>query len=43
MLKLLPIRTAPMPRETLPSFLSRLAAMNGVTATDFAVDLGVSL
>lgn len=43
MLKLLSIRTAPLPRETLPSFLSRLAAMNGVSATDFALDLGSSL
>jgi hypothetical protein len=34
-----PIRTAPAHRETLPSFLSRLAAINAVGAADFAVDL----
>jgi hypothetical protein len=39
----LPLRTAPLPRETLPSFLSRLAAVNGVGAADFAVDLGFSI
>jgi hypothetical protein len=39
----LPLRTAPLPRETLPSFLSRLAAVNGVEASDFAVDLGFSI
>jgi hypothetical protein len=37
------LRTAPLPRETLPSFLSRLAAVNGVGAADFAVDLGFSI
>ena len=39
----LPLRTAPVHRETLPSFLSRLAAINGVGAADFAVDLGFSI
>ena len=39
----LPLRTKPVPRETLPSFLSRLAAVNGVGAADFAVDLGFSI
>jgi hypothetical protein len=39
----LPLRTAPVHRETLPSFLSRLAAVNGVGAADFAVDLGFSI
>jgi hypothetical protein len=37
------LRTAQLPRETLPSFLSRLAAVNGVGAADFAVDLGFSI
>ena len=39
----LEVRPSPVPRETLPSFLSRLAAVNGVGATDFAVDLGFSI
>jgi hypothetical protein len=39
----LPLRNAPVHRETLPSFLSRLAAVNGVGAADFAVDLGFSI
>lgn len=36
----LPLRVAPLPRETLPSFISRLAAVNGASTTDFAVDMG---
>jgi hypothetical protein len=32
-----------MQRETVPSFLSRIAAMNGVGCTDFALDMGFSL
>ncbi len=39
----LPLRSAPVHRETLPSFLSRLAAINGLGAADFAVDLGFSI
>ncbi|WP_366268278.1 TniQ family protein [Rhodobacter sp. 24-YEA-8] len=30
----------PVPRETLPSFLSRFAAMNGSTLANFSSDLG---
>ncbi|MBJ6372485.1 TniQ family protein [Sedimentitalea arenosa] len=41
--KLLPLRAAPKHRETVPSFLSRMAAMNGLSATDFALDMGFSL
>ncbi|WP_211301071.1 TniQ family protein, partial [Aliiruegeria haliotis] len=41
--KLLPLRTTPKHRETVPSFLSRMAAMNGVSATDFALDMGFSI
>lgn len=33
----------PAPRETVPSFLSRLAASKGVKASDFAQDMGMSL
>jgi hypothetical protein len=33
----------PVARETLFSFLSRLAAVNGVSATDFCLDMGMSL
>jgi hypothetical protein len=29
-------------RETAPSFLSRMAAMNGVSSAEFAVDMGFS-
>jgi hypothetical protein len=32
-----------MQRETVPSFLSRIAAMNGVACTDIALDMGFSL
>ncbi len=32
----------PASRETLPSFLSRLAASKGGTAHDLAYDMGVS-
>ena len=39
----LPLRPAPMQRETVPSFLSRISAMNGVGCIDFALDLGFSL
>lgn len=37
--------SAPVPSrcETVPSFLSRLAASKGVTASDFAYDMGTSL
>jgi hypothetical protein len=31
----LPLRPAPVQRETVPSFLSRIAAVNGVSAKDF--------
>ncbi|WP_223429089.1 TniQ family protein, partial [Tateyamaria pelophila] len=43
MLNPLPLRPAPNHRETIPSFLSRIAAMNGVGAADFALDMGFSL
>ncbi len=43
MSKLLPLRPVPIHRETIPSFLSRIAAMNGVSSADFAVDMGFSL
>jgi len=39
----LPLRPNPNHRETLPSFLSRFAAINGVGAADFALDMGFSL
>lgn len=39
----LPLKVAPLPRETLPSFFARLAATNGTDATNFAMDMGVSL
>lgn len=35
-------RLRPAPRETLPSYLSRLAASKGVRIADFALDLGWS-
>lgn len=35
----LPLRPVPAPCETIFSFLSRFAAMNAATATDFSVDL----
>lgn len=37
-----PVVPRPAPRETLPSFLSRLAAVKGVGAQEFACDLGAS-
>jgi hypothetical protein len=43
MLKPLQLRPTPKNRETIPSFLSRIAAMNGVSAKNFAVDMGFSL
>ena len=36
----LPLHPVPAPRETVFSFLSRFAAMNAATATDFSIDLG---
>jgi hypothetical protein len=39
----LPLRPAPNSRETLPSFLARIAAMNGIGSVDFARDMGFSL
>jgi hypothetical protein len=36
------LRPAPNRRETLPSFLSRLASSNGVGMVDFALDMGFS-
>lgn len=33
------IRALPADRETAPSFLSRLAALRGVSAKDFAYDM----
>ncbi|MHA3980094.1 TniQ family protein [Halovulum sp. GXIMD14794] len=38
----LPLRPTPVPRETVHSFLSRLAAMNRVGAADFSSDMGFS-
>jgi hypothetical protein len=38
--RLLPLRVPPGPRETIPSFLSRMAATNGSSATDFSRDMG---
>lgn len=35
--------TLPAPRETFPSFFSRLAATKGTSSTDFAIDMGLSL
>jgi len=39
----LPLRPVPVPRETVFSFLSRFAAVNAATATDFSVDLGFGM
>jgi hypothetical protein len=39
----LPLRVTPGPRETVPSFLSRMAATNGSSATDFSRDMGFSV
>jgi hypothetical protein len=39
----LPLRPALVQRETIPSFVSRLAAFNGVSSVDFAIDIGGSL
>lgn len=39
----LPLRVKPVLRETLPSFLARMAAVNGLNARDFAIDMGFSL
>ena len=36
-------RPVPHHRETLPSFVSRMAAMNGVGLRDFCVDMGFSI
>lgn len=36
-------RPVPKHRETLPSFVSRMAAMNGVGLRDFCVDMGFSI
>lgn len=43
MIETLPLAVEPSERETLPSFFSRMAAINGTGATGFALDLGVSL
>ncbi len=39
----LPLRITPVARETVPSFLARLAAVNGLSTRDFAVDMGFTL
>lgn len=39
----LPLRPTPNLRETIPSFLARMSATNGVCAPDFALDMGFSL
>src|SRR5690606_27680965 len=38
----LPLRPTLGPRETILSFLSRLAEVNGTGAKDFAVDMAIS-
>ncbi|WP_416545761.1 TniQ family protein [Phaeobacter sp. JH209B] len=43
LIETLPLAVEPSERETLPSFFSRMAAINGTDATGFALDLGVSL
>ncbi|MCB4456770.1 TniQ family protein [Leisingera sp. McT4-56] len=43
LIETLPLAVEPSERETLPSFFSRMAAINGTGATGFALDLGVSL
>jgi len=43
MIQPLPLRPVPNPRETITSFLARIAAMNGIVAHDFALDIGFSL
>lgn len=43
MLKALSRRPLPAHRETILSFLSRIAAMNGVSASAFALDMGFTL
>ena len=40
--KPLPLRPSLKARETLPSYLSRFASMNGVSPIDFASDIGFS-
>lgn len=41
MLHRLPLTLEPQKRETLPSFFSRMAALNGTDATGFAWDIGI--
>ncbi|MDC0659393.1 TniQ family protein [Leisingera sp. SS27] len=43
LIETLPLAVKPSERETLPSFFSRMAAINGTDATGFALDLVVSL
>src|SRR5690606_26590376 len=43
MLNPLPLRVTEVARETFPSFLARMAAVNGISAQDFAVDMGFTL
>lgn len=43
MVSQLPLTVKPLPRETLPSFFARLSAANGTDATNFAMDMGISL
>ena len=43
MLQKLPLTVEPAERETLPSFFSRMATLNGTDAVWFALDIGVSL
>lgn len=42
-LNVLPLRPVPVHRETILSFLSRIAALNGVSAADLAMDMGFSI
>ncbi|MDO6723398.1 TniQ family protein [Celeribacter halophilus] len=40
---MLPLHVKPKPRETLPSFLSRMAAANGCGPAQFSVEMGFSI
>jgi len=40
---MLPLHVRPKPRETLPSFLSRMAAANGCGTAQFSIEMGFSI
>ncbi|WP_417247508.1 TniQ family protein, partial [Celeribacter sp.] len=40
---MLPLHVKPKPRETLPSFLSRMAAANGCGPAQFSIEMGFSI